>query len=63
MTLPRIPKRADDTPGREPATAPSPAPARRHRYRRSVEFHRPFTWLRIAMRVLRGILRLRRGRF
>jgi hypothetical protein len=63
MTLPRIPKRTDDTPERRPQTTAPPAPARRHRYRRSVEFHRPFTWLRIVLRVVRGVLRLRRGRF
>ena len=63
MTLPQIPKRTDDNPRRKPVPPPAPAPARRHRYRRSVEFHRPFTWLRIVMRVLRGLLRLRRRRF
>jgi hypothetical protein len=62
MTLPRIPRRSGSPETRTPRAPPAEAPPR-HRYRRSVGFHRPYTWIRIVLRVVRGLLRLRRGRF
>jgi hypothetical protein len=63
MKLPRIPRRFP-LPEAGPRTpAPRPGNAPRRRRAPPTAYHRPFTWVRIVLRIVRAVLRFRRRRF